>query len=225
MDYNCNEINDVEINKINISINELHENNILCNNVDMDTELTTNIYNRIDNLINIFVDEYPKSFSTGVINNMIDNLSPNSFIIKLSIKIWNLTPSNILDLNDIIDIGILIQLSYDTYLLFMDIPDICDYSNDSQFNLAQIQLSIIWLSAFLMQQVTNMIHGWQIKNISENDKHFLYGMGKYFQERIINQHCQITTFQKLSDQLSERRNQFSKLLAYHDTIFYQELIY
>lgn len=180
------------------------------------------IYDRIDIMIQNFVNKYPKSFSTNIINDMMDKLEPTNAIIRFSIKIWQLNPSQILSLNDIIDISILFQLSYETYLLFIDMPDMCNYSNLGQ---TQIQLSIIWLSAFLMSQSTDIIYKLQKKHKNNNDANFFTKIGNNFQEIIMNHHNHINTFQELSTDLIKRRYQIMNMVKTHDKLFYQELIF
>jgi len=183
------------------------------------------VYDRIDILTNNIANQYPKSFSTEIINNIIDNLTPESFIINFSLKIWELTPSNLLDINDLVDISLLVQLSYDTYLLFIDMPDICNYTSSIDgFNLAQVQLSIIWFASFLMTQVSEQIFKWHRKNTDSDSRTFLINIGKYFQNRVMTQHFRAEYFQSLSNDLLERRNQIRYIIEKQDKIFYQELI-
>lgn len=192
----------------------------------MSEEQLKHLFNdRLDILLNNFVNNYPQSYSTQIINNMIDNLNINNILIRFSIKVWQLTPIKLLNIDDIIDMSILAQLSYDTYLLFMDMPDICDYTSSviNGSTLPQIQLSIIWLTAFIMTETTDMIYRWQTKT-NDYDKDFIIKMGDYLQDKIMTHNHQISNFKKLSSDIHERRIQVMTLINEQDKEFYQEII-
>ena len=89
------------------------------------------IFNKkIDELIIKFANEYPISYASEILCYMFDELNSNNFIIKLCNEIWKYTPSTILTYDELMDASILAQLSYNTHLLFLSLPDICDYPNE-----------------------------------------------------------------------------------------------
>ena len=103
------------------------------------------IRERIDILFNKFTDEYPVSYASKMLSCMFDDLYNDNFIIRLCLEIWKLTPSNILTYEELLDASILAQLSYNIHLLFLNLPDMCDYPSEwtKQFKLSQIQLVTI----------------------------------------------------------------------------------
>lgn len=189
------------------------------NNID-EIEL---IDNRIEYLIDKFVNEYPKSYITDIMDEVITKLNTNDYIIQLCLKIWNLTPSSILTLDELIDASILAQLSYNTHLLFLSLPDMCAYGT-SQFQLNQLQLSIIWLTSFIIQESTDMVFRWQSKQLSKKDKQLLTDISQHYKNKIIHKHRNLN-YDKLSTQLSERRKQIAEKLSTLDNEFYVELLY
>lgn len=181
------------------------------------------IDSRIEHLIDKFVDEYPKSYITDIMDDIISDLNTNDYIIQLCLQIWELTPSSILTLDELIDASILAQLSYNTHVLFISLPDMCDYST-YQFQLNQLQLSIIWLTSFIIQESTDMIFRWQKKDLSKRDKNLLKEIGIYYRDKIIARHRNLN-YEKLSEHLIERRKQIGDKLLLLDNEFYREILY
>lgn len=183
------------------------------------------IDNRIELFIDKFVKEYPISYITNIMDEVISELNNNNYIIHLCIKVWNLSPSSMLTFDELIDASILAQLSYNTYLLFLSLPDMCDYSGSwiSKYKLNQIQLGIIWLSSFILQETSEMVYKWQIKDISKKDKQLLQDIGVHYKNRMIGKH-KMLKYDKLSNQLVERRKQIAEKLKVLDNEFYVELL-
>lgn len=197
------------------------------NNNNSDLQIV--VSQHIDKLVNNFVKEYPESSITNVINHLINKLDHDSFIIYLSLQIWEFSDSKPpwLQLEDIIDISILGQLSYETYMMFLNMPDIYDYQNDilKKFSLAQIQLATIWMTSYLMKEMTRCIYKWQSKEMSKEVKNNLMELGYYFQSRIISQQYQMDSFGKLDNDIQSRRTQIKTIIEKWDRYFYSELLY
>lgn len=186
------------------------------------------IFNKkIDELITKFANEYPISYASEILCCMFDELNTNNFIIKLCTEIWKYTPSTILTYDEIMDASILAQLSYNTHLLFLSLPDICDYPSEwtKNFKLNQIQLGIIWLTAFIIQEATDMATKWEDKDLDKDlDQNLLKELAVYYRNKIINRH-KMLEFSGLSNLLNERRIDVSKILHKIDNDFYSELLY
>ena len=190
----------------------------------MDNDNNNNkIRERIDKLFNKFTDEYPMSYASEMLCCMFDDLNANNFIINLCLEIWKFTPSNILTYDEVLDACILAQLSYNIHLLFLNLPDMCDYPSEwmREFKLNQIQLGIIWLTSFVVQESTEMVSGWQNKDI---DKTLLRELALYYRNKIINRHRMIY-FDKLDDNIVKRRHNIANILHTLDNEFYGELLY
>lgn len=188
----------------------------------MDNE-NNKIRERIDKLFNKFTDEYPMSYASEMLCCMFDDLSANNFIINLCLEIWKFTPSSILTYEELLDACILAQLSYNIHLLFLNLPDMCDYPSEwmKQFKLNQIQLGIIWLTSFVIQESTEMVSEWQNK---DTDKTFLKELAVYYRNKIINRHRMIY-FEGLDNNIVKRRNDVADVLFKLDNEFYSELLY
>jgi hypothetical protein len=186
------------------------------------------IFNKkIDELIIKFANEYPISYASEILCYMFDELNSNNFIIKLCNEIWKYTPSTILTYDELMDASILAQLSYNTHLLFLSLPDICDYPNEwtKNFKLNQIQLGIIWLTAFIIQEATEMATKWQDKDLDKDlDQNLLNELAVYYRNKIINRH-KMVEFSGLSNLINDRRAHIAKILYKIDNEYYSELLY
>lgn len=194
------------------------------NNIEL--ELNNILINKhIELLILKFKSKYPESYVTNIMNVLLNELHFKNFLINLSIEIWKVTPSNILTLDEIIDAFILAQLSYNIHIVFLSLPDLCDYGSNlnKDFELSHIQLGIIWITAFIMDETTELTLKWKDKNLSDKNKKLIQELIVKYQQKIINTNNMIS-LSDINKDVKERRQVIGKYIYQMENELYREIL-
>jgi hypothetical protein len=194
------------------------------NNVELELNNIL-ISKRIEILISRFKSKYPESYVTNIIHILFNELHFKNFLVNLSIEIWKITPSNILTLDEIIDSFILAQLSYNINTVFLNLPDLCDYGTNlnQYFELSHIQLGIIWITAFIMDETTELTLKWKDKKLSDENKKLIEELIVKYQRRIINTNNMISLSDTNKD-VKERRQIIGKYVYQMENELYREIL-
>jgi hypothetical protein len=194
------------------------------NNIELELNNAT-INKRIELLMSRFKSKYPESYVTNIMHILFNELQFKNFLINLSIEIWKVTPSNILTLDEVIDAFILAQLSYNIYTVFLNLPDLCDYTTkiNQDFKLSEIQLGIIWITAFIMDESTNLTVKWKHKELSNKNKILIRDLIVKYQEKIINKNNIISLYDTNKD-IKQRRQIIGKYIYEMENELYKEVL-
>ena len=171
-------------------------------------------------LLEHITNKYPTSLFSRMIKDLINEISPNSFIISFSCQAWQLIPNQKIMLEDVIDLSLLAQLSYNGLVHYLDLPDMYHHQTSLQktYSLGQIQLGLIWLLSFVLQQSHQVFQKYN-KLVDDN---YFDQLSTYFEKIILNYSFQEVS--KLDPDTKIRRQQLTKLLQKWDTLFYTNLL-
>lgn len=170
------------------------------------------------------VDKYPSVFASNIVFSILEDISQYSFIIQLSRFIWELNPHPVITLADLLDISLLIQLSYEAFLVFLNMPDMCNYDHMDNFNLYQVQLTLIWITSFISEEIVVLFQKLEPKMKSKTDKLLWIALGKHCQQHLIKHDWFSDAVSSLDEDLVPRRQQLFNLITNWDNVFYKHLI-